>query len=394
MGGCLGSNPNAKAHAQIVVQMKTEEKVDLTTKKLLLLGAGSSGKSTIFKQLKCIHGDGFDDQERDECIHIIRQNCVTGIITILRKCHELYESDPRTFTDCKLDLEDERIATSVQKVIQYGQESFSDSMEQKDIEDLGESIAFLWELDPVQSTFKNRGNYYSFPDNMDYFFRKVREIMSSDFSPNVEDVLKTRVRTTGIIETKYNIEGNVFHICDVGGQRNERKKWIHSFDNVTAVIFVAALNHYNAVLFEDEKKNAMHESIELFREICNSKWFRKTEMILFLNKDDLFREKLRAAPLSFCFGANSGWEGELWDGPDYATRPSGKTPQQDDEYFMLCYNSAATFIQAQYVEQNKNPDKVTFAHITTATDKDNITKVFWDVQHIVIRANLRKAQIL
>ncbi len=77
---------------------------------------------------------------------------------------------------------------------------------------------------------------------------------------------------------------NLFKIYDVGGQRNERKKWIHSFENVAAVLFVSALNHYNAVLFEDEKKNAMHEAIELFNEICNSKWFRKSEMILFLNK--------------------------------------------------------------------------------------------------------------
>ena len=36
-------------------------------------------------------------------------------------------------------------------------------------------------------------------------------------------------------------------IYDVGGQRNERRKWIHCFDDVTAVIFVAAINEYDQV---------------------------------------------------------------------------------------------------------------------------------------------------
>ena len=79
---------------------------------------------------------------------------------------------------------------------------------------------------------------------------------------------------------------------DVGGQRNERKKWIHCFENVTAVIFVAALSEYDQVLYEDETTNRMTEALNLFDEICNSRWFRETSMILFLNKRDLFQAKV------------------------------------------------------------------------------------------------------
>lgn len=43
-----------------------------------------------------------------------------------------------------------------------------------------------------------------------------------------------------------------FRLCDVGGQRTERRKWIHCFDDVTAIIFVAALNEYDMLLEEDE----------------------------------------------------------------------------------------------------------------------------------------------
>lgn len=57
---------------------------------------------------------------------------------------------------------------------------------------------------------------------------------------------------------------------DVGGQRNERKKWIHCFENVTAVLFVAALSEYNQVLYEDETQNRLVESLQLFDEVSGT----------------------------------------------------------------------------------------------------------------------------
>ena len=147
--------------------------------------------------------------------------------------------------------------------------------------ELGEDIKYIWNLPQIQCTFKKRQIYqYSFPDNLEYFFDKLSTIFKWGFQPSPQDILKCRIRTTGIVHDTYDIknkDGQIhsFTITDVGGQRNERRKWIHSFEGVTAVIFVAALNHYSAVLFEDESKNAMIESIELFYEICNSKWFKK-----------------------------------------------------------------------------------------------------------------------
>ena len=62
--------------------------------------------------------------------------------------------------------------------------------------------------------------------------------------------------------------------------------------DVTAVIFVAALSEYDQFLFEDKKTNRMVEALELFQEICNNRYFRNSSMILFLNKRDLFEEKI------------------------------------------------------------------------------------------------------
>jgi hypothetical protein len=94
------------------------------------------------------------------------------------------------------------------------------------------------------------------------------------------------------VENSFIVDGNHFKIYDVGGQRNERKKWIHCFSEVTAVLFVAALSEYDMVLYEDQDTNRMQEALDLFEEICNSRYFKKTAMILFLNKRDLFFEKI------------------------------------------------------------------------------------------------------
>merc|ERR1719263_2721395 len=116
--------------------------------------------------------------------------------------------------------------------------------------------------------------------------------MQPDYQANQQDMLLSRVRTSGIVTERYEIDGSQFEMYDVGGQRNERKKWIHCFDDVTAVIFVAALSEYDQALYEDANTNRMTEAVELFDEICNNRYFENSSMILFLNKRDLFEEKI------------------------------------------------------------------------------------------------------
>lgn len=44
----------------------------------------------------------------------------------------------------------------------------------------------------------------------------------------------------------------ICRLFDVGGQRSERKKWIHCFEDVTAIIFCVGMSEYDQVLHEDE----------------------------------------------------------------------------------------------------------------------------------------------
>jgi len=95
-------------------------------------------------------------------------------------------------------------------------------------------------------------------------------------------------------------------MVDVGGQRSERKKWIHCFEDVTAVVFCVAMSEYDQTLYEDENVKRLDESVKLFDEICNSRWFSETSVILFLNKSDIFREKIKKRDLSVYFPEYKG----------------------------------------------------------------------------------------
>lgn len=121
--------------------------------------------------------------------------------------------------------------------------------------------------------------------------------------------MRIRVRSTGIEEAEFKFKDIKFRMVDVGGQRSERRKWIHCFDGVNAIIFCVALSEYDQVLREDDNQNRMKESLLLFQEIVNSHWFRNTTFIIFFNKMDLFKQKIKEKPLTDCF-------------PNYTGKPS------------------------------------------------------------------------
>ena len=104
--------------------------------------------------------------------------------------------------------------------------------------------------------------------------------------------------TEEVYETKEK-KGS-FSIVDVGGQKSERKKWIKCFMDVTAVIFVASLSCYDEVLYEDYSTNSMSDQLQLFDDICNNPALKDTSMILFLNKRDLFQEKIERVQITKC----------------------------------------------------------------------------------------------
>ena len=84
------------------------------------------------------------------------------------------------------------------------------------------------------------------------YYSNIDRLFSRDYLPNDQDVLRSRLRTTGITETLFELGQLNYHMFDVGGQRSERKKWIHCFEGVHCLMFVAALSGYDQCLVEDK----------------------------------------------------------------------------------------------------------------------------------------------
>jgi hypothetical protein len=85
----------------------------------------------------------------------------------------------------------------------------------------------------------------SFCDDLDRLWTK-------GYVPNDQDLLRSRLRTTGITETIFDLGQLTYRMFDVGGQRSERKKWIHCFENVNCLLFLVAISGYDQCLVEDK----------------------------------------------------------------------------------------------------------------------------------------------
>ena len=134
-----------------VVNRSRDEYVDLAANeesvrkfsfaKLLLLGTGSSGKSTLFKSLRVITKDQRMDKDTRESLHWIRDNCVTFIVAILWKSQALYDQDPVKNKECVVDL-DEHIVTA-QLISKYytqiatGHQPFEPVRDHQEVDELG-----------------------------------------------------------------------------------------------------------------------------------------------------------------------------------------------------------------------------------------------------------------
>eukprot|EP01120_Amphizonella_sp_Union-15-10_P000430 TRINITY_DN10427_c0_g1_i1.p1 TRINITY_DN10427_c0_g1~~TRINITY_DN10427_c0_g1_i1.p1 ORF type:complete len:354 (-),score=55.58 TRINITY_DN10427_c0_g1_i1:15-1076(-) len=328
---------------KLIAQDKAKDKEII----LLMLGAGESGKSTVIKQLRIINSKSFTKEEREQYIPTIIDNLKESVISILtaaKKFGNKLSRANREFAELLLKSSVEISPDTTKSFVQL----FNDPNFEKTLV---------------------RGSEYQLLDSASYFFEHVQRITGKDYLPTDQDILRSRQKTTGIIETVFSVDGVPMRVIDVGGQRNQRRKWIHCFENVTAVIFCAALNGYALQLREDERVNRMKEALMLFEQICNSNWFKNTNIILFLNKVDLFKKKFvdQNVPLSVCFS-------------------DIEEPPQTME-------DAIQIIKTRFLDQNKDPHKVIFQHITCATNTENIEFVFKALKGILLHSAMSSYSI-
>jgi guanine nucleotide-binding protein subunit alpha len=116
---------------------------------------------------------------------------------------------------------------------------------------LFDTLRFLWR-DPAVREAMRRSREFQLNDSAVYYFNAIDRMASSAYLPTDQDILRSRVKTTGITETTFKVGELTYKLFDVGGQRSERKKWIHCFENVTAMVFLVGLSEYDQTMYEDE----------------------------------------------------------------------------------------------------------------------------------------------
>ncbi|KAI5779301.1 guanine nucleotide binding protein, alpha subunit [Geopyxis carbonaria] len=352
MGACMSSK-SEEQRVSDAIDVKIEEDSRKLRRecKILLLGSGESGKSTIVKQMKIIHQNGYTVDELAMYRLTIYKNlvdCAKALVTALRQ----FDIEPETLVN--KDYADFILEFNVDP----------DPTTPLDTR-LAAAVVALWK-DPCIAKVMEHQNEFYLMDSAPYFFDEAPRIGHRDYIPTESDVLRARTKTTGIYETRFAMGQLSIHMFDVGGQRSERKKWIHCFEAVTSIIFCVALSEYDQVLLEEKNQNRMLESLVLFDSVVNSRWFVRTSIILFLNKVDLFKVKLARSPLSNYF-------------PDYS---GGNDVNRAAKYLLWRFN------QVNRAHLNLYP------HLTQATDTSNIRLVFAAVKETILQNALKDSGIL
>ncbi|CAF0764408.1 unnamed protein product [Rotaria sordida] len=362
---------------QINAKLKHDEKIYKATYRLLLLGAGESGKSTVVKQMKILHNP-FTTQEKVDKIPDIKRNIRDSLTSILRAL-DMINPPVRLEHPENQSRATYILTTAHQLDFEYPSEFF-------------EHVEILWRDAGVQECFQ-RSIEYQLIDSAKYFLDRVNEIKKPNYMPNDQDILRCRVLTSGIYETIFTVDRVRFHMFDVGGQREERRKWIQCFNDVTAIIFVTACSGFNLVLTEDENQNQLRESLDLFKNIWNNRWLKTISVILFLNKQDLLADKIKVGHrLEDNFPEFAHYVVSHVELDSSFLKYKKSEPNEDPEVTRAKYFIRDEFLRISTAGGNNRHS--CYPHFTCAVDTENIRRVFNDCRDIIQRIHLRQYELL
>lgn len=379
---CLKPNdPDRRRSKELQKDISERMKRYKKSIKLLLLGSGESGKTTILKQMAILHRSGFTDRERQEKAYEIRMNVLVALQEILEIMKLLHPP---------ISVDDPKNQQSVEYI-----QSFTRGENVQFDDEFYEHASALWNDKGVKDGLAAA---HEFPviDSAKYFLDKLSEIRSN-YIPSDEDILRSRRRTRDIQKIEFEVKipiqygGGIqeFWMFDVGGQRGERKKWIQVFEGITAILFLVASSSFDSRIREDYETNTLTESLSIFKQIWRSPFLRDAGFILFLNKQDLLEKKVqRRISIGDYF-------------PDYSNyQLTTKDGDPNNEYIRTRCFIRDLFLNIanqpfQQVSRYKSEMPVTspkckrhcYWHFTTATNTQNVKHVFGDVHSMIVTQN-------
>ncbi|KAF6732781.1 Guanine nucleotide-binding protein subunit alpha-13 [Oryzias melastigma] len=328
--------------------------------KILLLGAGESGKSTFLKQMRIIHGQDFDQKAKEEFRATIFSNVIKGIRVLVDAREKLHIpwGNPSNHHHGETMM-----AFDTRSVMAQGH----GMVESKVFQHYLPSIRALWADQGIQNAYDRRREF-QLGESVKYFLDNLGRLGQSDYLPSQQDILLARKPTKGIHEYDFEIKNVPFKMVDVGGQRSERRRWFECFDSVTSILFLVSSSEYDQVLMEDRQTNRLSESLNIFETIVNNRVFNNVSIILFLNKTDLLEDKVKQVSIKDYF-------------PDFLGDPASLV---DVQHFLVeCFHK----------KRREQQQKPLYHHFTTAINTENIRLVFRDVKDTILHDNLKQLML-
>ncbi|XP_056137047.1 guanine nucleotide-binding protein subunit alpha-12a [Lampris incognitus] len=319
--------------------------------KILLLGAGESGKSTFLKQMRIINGKEFDQKALLDFRDTIYENVLKGMRVLVDARDKLGIS----WQSCENEKQGMLVMSWEGRVGASG-------VEPCEFQLYVMALGALWADAGIQEAYVRRSEF-QLSESVKYFLDNLDRIGQLNYIPSRQDILFARKATKGIVEHDFVIKKIPFKMVDVGGQRSQRQKWFQCFDGITSILFMVSSSEYDQVLMEDRRTNRLVESMNIFETIVNNKLFLNVSIILFLNKTDLLVEKIHTADIRKNFPEFSG-----------------------DPYRL---EDVQAFLVQSFSRKRRNRGKPLFHHFTTAVDTENIRFVFHAVKDTILQENLK-----
>ena len=355
MGGlcsCLSASREARRSAMLSSRLERAavEARDSSDVALLLLGADGAGKSTVFRQLRLLYGAKPERAERLRFVPVVHALVLSNMRQLLLRAEAAAAARDAGAAGAPppspLELEALQVAARASAdapaLSAQQQRAFDRNKAVVLAHDVAEpltpavadAIAGLWRSGEggLLAAFALR-RAFDGNDNAPYFFVRAPELAKPGYVPTDDDLVRARMRTRGTVEGDFLVGEQRLRVIDVGGQRNEREKWVKHFEDVRAVVFVVALSDYDLALADDPLRNRLVEAMGLFHWAATHASFRRAALVLLLNKYDVFEEKVRSVPL------RSQAEGRFLDFSDVRGDAS---PQAALEYLVNRFRTLAS----------------------------------------------------